>query len=147
MARAWIREGHRGFLCENMSITQTVRIRKSPLCVKLLDAYPDVFYWPKKEDLKGSCALIDAVLNENADQIMSMKAQYPEIDLGLDDYLKKISGPRSTKIIKVLKIIEYQHGIIMDVSIVKMNESVKIIATLKRGSRILSSKTLAQKKA
>ncbi len=146
MPKAWQRKGHRGFLCENMSIQRILKIRKSGYCVKTLEPYPDLMIWPKYEDMDGACKLIDAVIDENVPAMQQYIAQFPEYNLGLDDYIKKCKSFGNVRVIKNIKSIAYNHGISMDIFTEKTTDGrIQLKAAIKRGNKVLATKTLAKK--
>lgn len=148
MAKPWKRQGHRGYLIDNASITHRVTIIKSRLCTHLLEKFPDRMVWPSYGDLEGAKSLIDAVLDENESALASLVARFPEYDLGIDAFRKAIArrSTRPGKRVQTIKRMEYPGGLAVELTVERGASETTLAAIVLRGAQIIARKTLVKRK-
>jgi hypothetical protein len=149
--KLWKRKGHRGWLMENCSMEQVIKIFPSSLTKHKLVQFPQKYVWPVYNDAAGAAMLVDAVMDRNLASIDTARVRFPEFDLGLDDYRASLAGKyrrTDTVEIKPLSIVRFGNGLTCRTTL-EVNKSAKtadIIATITRGERAIARKILASKK-
>ncbi len=104
-------------------------------------AYPDKLFWPVYGDMANAKKLIDAVINEDIEAMQALKSMYPEYDLGLNDYLKRVRGqfvipPKA----QLMKTITYANGIRLDVTLEEgtPETGAHLVGTIRRGGKTIA---------
>lgn len=139
--------GHRGWLIVNMSMDNVVKCAPAPFCREKLSEFPHPLIWPRYGDLVGGKALVEAVMSKDVAALMRMEKQWPDYDLGLGEWFKKLKSDYVAETAKKRKVLRqrlFPNARRLTVELVTDTDrgTRSIVACFYRGRTRLTEKTL-----
>lgn len=142
------REGYRGWILMKSGIDQALKaVLTGFATMKVKGQYPASIYWPDINDWEGMKGFIDAVMAKDIVLMETIQKEFPEYDLGINEFVERLKREGFDKFPGGCKIIRTQplpRNMRIDTEIVTDKDNVMHIRNvIRRRSEEIAVKILA----
>lgn len=149
--RTFSRTGFRGWVLYRSEMEQILKLSPGQFTktYKHFEDCPQRVIWPEMDDIAGAEELITAIIDKNISKLQHIQSQYPDFDIGISGFIKKLSESNNARFpggTRIIKSKSLTRGMRLDMEVsTDKNRVVHLRSVIRRGNTEIAAKTLAKK--